>query len=221
MDTADRAWCRTRPRLRRRPATGDGSGLNIPPGSTGVGAFRIGARGERTAALPLRPTTRAQVDGYRFVLRRARHAVVGRDARMLHDPLRRQSASVGVGAVVAVLICAGAAVLALLRPAPDVEIESWLECATAPAVIDAVKAGRVDLLVLDGEAAPLGGLGLCRQLKHEVFDCPPVIVLTGRPQDAWLATWSRAEAAVPHPLDPIQLAETVVKLLRAGVPAQT
>ena len=30
---------------------------------------------------------------------------------------------------------------------------------------------------------------------------------------------SRAEAAVPHPLDPIQLAEAVVGLLRSSVPA--
>jgi hypothetical protein len=48
-----------------------------------------------------------------------------------------------------------------------------------------------------------------------------VLVLTGRPQDAWLATWSRAEAALPHPLDPIRLAETVVALLRSRVPAPT
>ena len=46
-----------------------------------------------------------------------------------------------------------------------------------------------------------------------------ILVLTGRPQDAWLATWSRADAAVPHPIDPIQLAEAVVSLLRARVPA--
>ena len=48
---------------------------------------------------------------------------------------------------------------------------------------------------------------------------PPVLVLTGRPQDAWLATWSRADAAVPHPIDPLQLAEAVIKLLRSRVPA--
>jgi hypothetical protein len=41
-----------------------------------------------------------------------------------------------------------------------------------------------------------------------------VLVLTGRPQDAWLATWSRAEAALPHPIDPLRLAETVIDLVR-------
>ena len=46
-------------------------------------------------------------------------------------------------------------------------------------------------------------MGLAKQLKDEIADCPPILVLTGRPDDAWLASWSRAEAAVPHPIDPI------------------
>lgn len=87
------------------------------------------------------------------------------------------------------------------------------------AVVEAVEAGGVDLLVLDGEAAKLGGLGLCRQLKSEIHDCPPVLVLTGRPQDGWLATWSLADAAVPHPIDPIVLADAVAGLAR-GVSAR-
>ena len=52
-------------------------------------------------------------------------------------------------------------------------------------------------------------MGIAKQLKDEIYQCPPLLVLTGRPQDAWLATWSRADAAVPHPIDPIQLAEAV------------
>lgn len=100
------------------------------------------------------------------------------------------------------------------RPAKDVEIVSWRECATADAVIEAVEAGGLDLLILDGEAAKLGGLGLCRQLKSEVLGCPPVLVLTGRPQDGWLATWSMADAHVPHPVDPIVLADAVAALAR-------
>jgi DNA-binding response OmpR family regulator len=61
------------------------------------------------------------------------------------------------------------------RPARDVEVTSWRECATAAAVIEAVETGEFDLLILDGEAAPTGGLGLCRQLKNEISDCPPVL----------------------------------------------
>jgi DNA-binding response OmpR family regulator len=100
------------------------------------------------------------------------------------------------------------------RPARDVQVSSWHECATAAAVIEAVETGEFDLLILDGEAAPTGGLGLCRQLKNEILDCPPVLVLIGRPQDGWLAAWSQADLAVPHPLDPIAVARAVAELGR-------
>lgn len=100
------------------------------------------------------------------------------------------------------------------RPARDVEVVAWKECATAPVVVREVEQGGYDLLILDGEATPMGGLGLTRQLKNEIFDCPPILVLTGRPQDGWLAAWSQAEAAVPHPLDPIALASAVAELAR-------
>ncbi len=105
------------------------------------------------------------------------------------------------------------------RPHPDLPELQYVEVATEPVVINTMDAGQVDLVILDGEAVPAGGLGIAKQLKDEIYDCPPVLVLTGRPQDAWLATWSRAEAAVPHPIDPIQLAESVIALLRARVPA--
>ena len=100
-----------------------------------------------------------------------------------------------------------------VRPHPDLPEFEYVECATAARLVQTMDAGGIMLAILDGEATPSGGLGLARQLKDEVYRCPPVLVLTGRPQDAWLATWSRAEAAVPHPLDPIQLAETAIKLV--------
>ena len=103
------------------------------------------------------------------------------------------------------------------RPARDVEIVAWRECATAEAVVEAMDAGGHDVVVLDGEAAPLGGLGLCRQLKNEVFRCPPILVLTGRPQDGWLAGWSLADEAVSHPLDPIAVSEAIAALARTRV----
>jgi DNA-binding response OmpR family regulator len=105
------------------------------------------------------------------------------------------------------------------RPAADLPRVEFFECATAPAVIKALEAGGVDVVVLDGEAAPVGGLGLARQIKDEIYRCPPVLVLIGRPQDAWLATWSRAEAAVPHPLDPVAVATAVAGLMRRRLSA--
>lgn len=107
------------------------------------------------------------------------------------------------------------------RPHPDLPPLEYVEVATEPVVIQNMDAGKIALAILDGEAAPAGGMGIAKQLKDEIFDCPPVLVLTGRPQDAWLATWSRAEAALSHPLDPIQLAETVVALLRQRAAATT
>jgi DNA-binding response OmpR family regulator len=101
------------------------------------------------------------------------------------------------------------------RPAADLPGLDYLEVATEPAVIAAMDKGGFDLVILDGEAVPAGGLGICRQLKDEIYDCPPVLVLTGRPDDAWLATWSRADAAVPHPADPRALAAEAARLLRA------
>jgi DNA-binding response OmpR family regulator len=100
------------------------------------------------------------------------------------------------------------------RPHPDLPALEYVECATEPAVIKAMDAGGIDLAILDGEAVPVGGMGICRQLKDEIYRCPPILVLTGRVEDAWLATWSRADAAVPHPIDPIRLAEAVTLLLR-------
>ncbi|MFC9227035.1 hypothetical protein ACFT8W_40950 [Streptomyces hygroscopicus] len=100
------------------------------------------------------------------------------------------------------------------RPAADLPPVEFLECATLPAVLTALEEGGVDVCVLDGEAVPAGGMGVCRQIKDEIFQCPPVLLLIGRPQDAWLATWSRAEAAVAHPVDPVALAEALAGLLR-------
>jgi DNA-binding response OmpR family regulator len=100
---------------------------------------------------------------------------------------------------------------------PDLPELSYVEVATAPTVIQRIDAGGIDLAILDGEATPVGGMGIAKQLKDEVSSCPPIVVLTGRPDDAWLASWSRAEAAVPHPVDPIRLSRTVLELLRAPV----
>lgn len=100
------------------------------------------------------------------------------------------------------------------RPASDLPRVEWVECATPAAVIARMDAGDVDVAILDGEAAPYGGMGLSRQLKNEIYRCPPLLVLIGRPQDAWLGAWSLADAAVPYPLDPIAVAETVADLAR-------
>jgi hypothetical protein len=111
------------------------------------------------------------------------------------------------------------------RVADDLPEHQVEEFATGPALrafIDRKStsgAFRADLFILDGEAVPEGGMGVARQLKDEVFNCPPVLLITGRKEDAWLAAWSRAEASVIHPIDPFTLANTVADLLRTNSPA--
>lgn len=100
---------------------------------------------------------------------------------------------------------------------PELPDLSYLEVATAPVVIQQMDKGGIDLAILDGEATPVGGMGIAKQLKDEIADCPPILVLTGRADDKWLASWSRADAAVPQPIDPIRLGDAVVSLLRAPV----
>lgn len=94
---------------------------------------------------------------------------------------------------------------------PDIRV---VEVATRAAVITTMDAGGIDLAILDGEAVPAGGMGLCRELKDEIYRCPPVLVLIMREQDVWLATWSNADAAVSHPIDPVRLPTAVASLMR-------
>jgi CheY-like chemotaxis protein len=100
------------------------------------------------------------------------------------------------------------------RPAADLPRVDYVEIATEPAVIRRLEEGGIDLAILDGEAVPSGGMGIARRMKAEIYQAPPVLLLIGRPQDAWLATWSQAEAVVPHPIDPVVLAQTTAALLR-------
>ncbi|MDP3713650.1 MAG: hypothetical protein Q8R60_14340 [Mycobacteriales bacterium] len=100
------------------------------------------------------------------------------------------------------------------RPASDLARLEWVEAATGAAVVKAVDAGGIDLVVLDGEAWPTGGLGLAKQLKDEIADAPATLVLVARKDDVWLATWSLADAVVPLPIDAPQLAAAVAGALR-------
>jgi DNA-binding response OmpR family regulator len=100
------------------------------------------------------------------------------------------------------------------RPAPDLPRVRFVEAGGVADVLAAMDAGGVDLAILDGEAQPTGGMGLSRQLKDEITDCPPIIVAVRRRDDRWLATWSQADAVLVHPLDPLTAAETVADVLR-------
>ncbi|MEA5643872.1 MAG: response regulator, partial [Cutibacterium granulosum] len=84
------------------------------------------------------------------------------------------------------------------------------------AVMAAVDTGEYDVVIADGEAVPSGGMGVTHQMKDEVDDCSPVVLLVARQADAWLASWSRADAISTHPVDPIGLPQTVATVVRAA-----
>jgi CheY-like chemotaxis protein len=109
------------------------------------------------------------------------------------------------------------------RPAPDIGWIEYVDAATGDEVIAELDAGGLDLAILDGEAAPYGGMGLCRQAKDEIRDCPAILVVVARRDDAWLASWSRADCVLSHPIDAVAAAGKVAEMLRAkvaGVPVR-
>jgi DNA-binding response OmpR family regulator len=105
------------------------------------------------------------------------------------------------------------------RPAADLLVR-FVDAATSDEVLRLVDNTDIDVLVLDGEASPTGGLGIARQLKEELDDPPPTCVVIARAADRWLAAYARVDATLMHPLDPVLTAQTVAALLRqrdAGV----
>lgn len=107
------------------------------------------------------------------------------------------------------------------RPTEDISDVEIYDVATEPALIKVMDTKKFDLVILDGEAAPAGGLGVCRQLKDEIYNCPPILVLVARADDRWLATWSKADAIVAHPIDPRALVKAVINLIKpVNTPAQ-
>lgn len=106
------------------------------------------------------------------------------------------------------------------RLAADLPTLEYVEVATQPLALRVLDAGGFDLIILDGEAVPSGGIGLSHQLKNELLDCPPILLLVARVADAWLATWAEADAIASYPIDPLRLPEAAAGLLRSRLAEQ-
>ena len=100
------------------------------------------------------------------------------------------------------------------RPAADLTVR-FVEAGTFDECVRLIDNGEVDLLLLDGEASPAGGLGISRQIHDELDDVPPVLLTLARAADKWLAAYARVDAVIRLPLDPIETGQTVAGLLRA------
>lgn len=68
--------------------------------------------------MPLEPTSSEQVDGHKFIVARARTALVGADPTSRSDRLRIHARAAMAGAAICAVLLAGAALLAFIRPAP-------------------------------------------------------------------------------------------------------
>ena len=100
------------------------------------------------------------------------------------------------------------------RPAADLSLEfvdasTWEDCRR---ILDEYE---IDLMVLDGEASPAGGLGIARQTKDEYADPPPTCVVIARAADRWLAAFAQVDATLVYPLDPVTTGQTIARVLRA------
>ncbi|MEV6487842.1 hypothetical protein AB0M20_04250 [Actinoplanes sp. NPDC051633] len=100
------------------------------------------------------------------------------------------------------------------RPAADLSIEfadasTWEECRR---LLDEYE---IDLMILDGEAAPAGGIGIARQTKDEYAEPPPTCVVIARAADRWLAAYAQVDQTLVYPLDPVTTGQTVAAMLRA------
>ena len=99
------------------------------------------------------------------------------------------------------------------RPASDLTVE-FLDASDYAECIRLVDEYEVDLMLLDGEATPGGGLGIARQIKDDREDAPPTCVVIARAADRWLASFAQVDATLMHPLDPVTTGQTVAGVLR-------
>lgn len=101
------------------------------------------------------------------------------------------------------------------RPAADLAVE-FVDAGTYDECVRLLDEYEIDLLLLDGEAHPAGGLSIARQIRDERDDPPPVCVVIARAADRWLAAYAQVDATLMHPLDPVTTGQTVAGLLRGA-----
>jgi DNA-binding response OmpR family regulator len=96
-----------------------------------------------------------------------------------------------------------------------VERLQFLEAGNGEQGIAVAWKEQPDVVVADEIASRAGAFALAKELRGQTRPFEGVIViLLDRPQDAWLAEWSGADAWFVKPVDPFELADRVVDLLR-------
>ncbi len=110
--------------------------------------------------MPSTPTTKSQVQAYRFVLRRMQSALVRKDAVMLHDPMRTHSRATIVGVCIAALGLLGFLIWGILSPKP--------KAPTDDGIVIGKPSGQVYVLIAepDKKLIPVFNLASARLLLY-------------------------------------------------------
>lgn len=108
--------------------------------------------------MPSTPTTKSQVQAYRFVLRRMQSALVRKDAVMLHDPMRTHSRATVVGVCIAALGMLGFLIFGILSPKPKAPTEDG--------IVIGKPSGQVYVMIVkpDPQLVPVFNLASARLL---------------------------------------------------------
>lgn len=78
-----------------------------------------------------------------------------------------------------------------------------------------------DVVVADEIASRAGAFAVAKDLRGAAEPFPGAIVIVlARPEDAWLARWSGADAWIQRPIDPFALADAVVEAVERRNPQE-
>lgn len=100
------------------------------------------------------------------------------------------------------------------RVLSDLDLD-FIEASDGVRGIKVAWAERPEVVVLDEIASRAGAFAVVKDLKGAIPPLPAkCVILLDRPQDAWLARWSGADAWFVKPVDPFELAEAVGEFLR-------
>ena len=74
---------------------------------------------------------------------------------------------------------------------------------------------RPDAVVADEIASRAGAFSMAKDLRGAPNPyLGPIVIILERKHDAWLARWSGADAWLVRPVDPFELADRLVELIR-------
>ena len=90
----------------------------------------------------------------------------------------------------------------------------FIEAANGERGRDLVWRDAPDAVVADEIASRMGAFALAKDLRGAQRPYTgAIVILLDRPQDAWLAEWSGADAWFVKPIDPFELADRLVDLV--------